>query len=162
MTLPSICRLPRCAAGPHAQWRPRLPAARHGRVAARAGESPAQGGQGEEQPSLEQLAQELLAKDPVTAAKLQRVGDAARRVMELQVGAGGRRGAGRAGRLTCSRPAVEGYSFENFQARHCTACSAQLLSSSFFTPRYKAEVLIPLPCAGRVGAAGPGAGRGER
>ncbi len=39
-----------------------------------------------QQPSIEQLAQELLAQDPEAAARLQRVGDAARRVAELQVG----------------------------------------------------------------------------
>lgn len=62
---------------------------------------------GPEQPlqdqSVEALAQELLAKDPETAAKLQRVGDAARRVAELQASAGG---AGRGTRL--GRSSAEG------------------------------------------------------
>jgi hypothetical protein len=42
----------------------------------------------EQQPSIEELAQELVAKDPETAARLEKVGEAARRVAELQVGAG--------------------------------------------------------------------------
>lgn len=47
----------------------------------------AAGEDSKQEQSVEDLAQELLAKDPEASAKLQRVGDAARRVAELQVGA---------------------------------------------------------------------------
>lgn len=63
------------AAARHQHAPPRLPQLRHVCHAS------AEEGQ---QQSIEELAQELLASDPEAAARLQRVGDAARRVAELQ------------------------------------------------------------------------------